>query len=220
MSLIEGVCPLSHTGASLTACPVFGEKANLKEVIHLNRNILENVNLTDRYKQLHESSIDYSDQIHYHHAAEETPSTGNVESTTPRATLSPDSLLTVGPSPGSSSLPSSPVGAISGNSPPIGPVPTPVNLHNGSAIFAGNRSKEFEDLVKEFSSMNNETTDAISCGGGGSNMAAYVLLSLAAAAVLVAAAGLALARWRLRRKGSHRLVQRGHRPARGTESFL
>jgi len=75
MSLIEGVCPLSHTGASLTACPVFGEKADhASELIVLNKNILENINLTDRFHQLHESSIEVKlsdleqQHSHYHHA--------------------------------------------------------------------------------------------------------------------------------------------------------
>ena len=54
---------------------VFGEKADhASELIVLNKNILENINLTDRFHQLHESSIEVKlsdleqQHSHYHHA--------------------------------------------------------------------------------------------------------------------------------------------------------
>ena len=214
---------------------MFGEKADhASELIALNKNILENINLTDRFHQLHESSIEVKlsdlDQqhSHYHHA----PAPTTTERDTTRLILTlitegtnfeletePNTFQTYLPDTTSQSPESETFGLVKESNKDEEEEKVEVVLHN-------NRSEGLS-LVGTMLVGNLNGSDLISttCSTSSTaNMTVYIVFGvvLVVTILLLLVLWMMLTRWRKGgKKASQRTMQRGtKRPSRGAESFL
>ena len=209
---------------------VFGEKADhASKLIALNKNILENINLTDRFHQLHESSIevklsdlDDPDQgSHYHHAPAPTTERGTTRLILSLMTESTNFELETEQNTFQTYLPDT-----SSQSPE-------------SDIFGLETTVEEVDLVLQNSSstglslvgtmlvgnLNGSDLISTTCSSSSStsSLTVYIVFGVVLVFIilLLLALWLFLTRWRKGgKKGSQRTQRATKRPSRGAESFL
>ena len=207
---------------------VFGEKADhASKLIALNKNILENINLTDRFHQLHESSIevklsdlDDPDQgSHYHHAPATTTERGTTRLILSLMTESTNFELETEQNTFQTYLPDT-----SSQSPE-------------SDIFGLETTVDEVDLVLQNSSstglslvgtmlvgnLNGSDLISTTCSSSTSSLTVYIVFGVVLVFIilLLLALWLFLTRWRKGgKKGSQRTQRATKRPSRGAESFL
>ena len=215
---------------------VFGEKADhASELIALNKNILENINLTERFHQLHESSIEVKlsdlDQqhSHYHHAPPSTTERDTTrlilslitEGTTFELKTEPNTFQTYLPDTTSQSPESETFGLVKDTS----------------------ESNEDEVVEPEFGKLNNRSeglslvgtmlvgnlngSDLISTtcstSSSTSNLVVYMVFGvvIVLTILLLLVLWMCFTRWRKGGKKAASSQRRGmKRPSRGAESFL
>ena len=212
---------------------VFGEKADhANKLITMNKNILENINLTDKFHQLHESSIEVKlsdlndpDQgSHYHHAPVPTTERGTTrlilslmtESTNFELETEQNTFQTYLPDTSSQSPESDIFG-----------LETTVDEVEEVDLVLQNSSSTGLSLVGTMLVGNLNGSDLISttCSSSTStsSLTVYIVFGVVLVFIilLLLALWLFLTRWRKGgKKGSQRTQRATKRPSRGAESFL
>ena len=216
---------------------VFGEKADhANKLITMNKNILENINLTDKFHQLHESSIEVKlnkeeeeeikhEHSHYHHGPSATTTereatrvilnlltdSTNFDFRTEASTLQSFHPDTTSQSPESDTLEPS--------------ESTEIDLE--LVLQSNKNGSEGLSLLETMLIGNLNGSDLISttCSSSitTSGVTVYIVFGivLVITVLLLLLLWLFLTRWRKGgKKASHRTMQRAQRPSRGAESFL
>ena len=194
-------------------------------MIALNKNILENINLTDRFHQLHESSIEVKlsdlndpDQgSHYHHAPAPTTERATTRLILSLMTESTNFELETEQNTFQTYLPDT-----SSQSPESDIFETTVDEVD---LVLQNSSSTGLSLVGTMLVGNLNGSDLISttCSSSTSSLTVYIVFGVVLVFIilLLLALWLFLTRWRKGgKKGSQRTQRATKRPSRGAESFL